>query len=121
MRVRSLVVALLVASPVLASEGYLRQPTLNGDTVVFAAEGDLWSASVKGGIARRLTSHPGFESSPAIAPDGSLREPGSVIQHKVYPDLDHSATVNGSLADSTPFVKKAFAGEAIAGNCPAAG
>ena len=46
---------------------------------------------------------------------------GSVIQHKVYPDLDHSATVNGSLADSTPFVKKAFAGEAIAGNCPAAG
>ena len=44
-----------------------------------------------------------------------------MIQHKVYPDLDHSATVNGSLADSTPFVKKAFAGEAIAGNCPAAG
>ena len=44
---------------------------------------------------------------------------GSVIEHKLYPDLDHSGTVNGSLADSTPFVKKAFAGEAIAGNCPA--
>jgi pimeloyl-ACP methyl ester carboxylesterase len=42
---------------------------------------------------------------------------GSVIEHKVYPALDHSGTVNGSLADSTPFVKKAFAGEAIAGNC----
>ena len=42
---------------------------------------------------------------------------GSVIEHKVYADLDHSGTVNGSLADSTPFVKKAFAGEAISGNC----
>lgn len=43
---------------------------------------------------------------------------GSVIEHHVYPALDHSGTVNGSLNDSTPFVKKAFAGEAIAGNCP---
>jgi pimeloyl-ACP methyl ester carboxylesterase len=42
---------------------------------------------------------------------------GSVIERHVYPTLDHSGTVNGSLADSTPFVKKAFAGEAIAGNC----
>jgi pimeloyl-ACP methyl ester carboxylesterase len=44
---------------------------------------------------------------------------GSVIEHHGYPALDHSGTVNGSLNDSTPFVKKAFAGEAIAGNCPA--
>ena len=43
---------------------------------------------------------------------------GSVIEHKVYADLDHSGAVNGSLADSTPFVKKVFAGEAITGNCP---
>jgi pimeloyl-ACP methyl ester carboxylesterase len=43
---------------------------------------------------------------------------GSVIERHVYPELDHSGTVNGSLSDSTPFVKKAFAGEAIAGNCP---
>jgi dienelactone hydrolase len=46
---------------------------------------------------------------------------GSVIERHVYPDLDHSGVVNGSLADSTPFVKKVFAGEAIAGNCPKAG
>ena len=46
---------------------------------------------------------------------------GSVIQHKVYPDLDHSGAVNGSLADSTPFVKKAFAGEALTGNCATTG
>lgn len=43
---------------------------------------------------------------------------GSLIEHHVYAKLDHSGTVNGSLADSTPFVKKAFAGEAITGNCP---
>lgn len=42
---------------------------------------------------------------------------GTVIERHVYPPLDHSGTVNGSLGDSTPFVRKAFAGEAIAGNC----
>jgi hypothetical protein len=58
-----------------------------------------------------------------VPPEGQLRlvkdacAAGSVIEHHVYSDLDHSGTVNGSLADSTPFVKKAFAGEAIAGNC----
>ena len=45
---------------------------------------------------------------------------GAVIEHKIYANLDHSGTVNGSLADSTPFVKKAFAGEAITGNCKTA-
>jgi pimeloyl-ACP methyl ester carboxylesterase len=44
---------------------------------------------------------------------------GSVIERRVYPGFDHSGTVNGSLPDSTPFVQKAFAGEAIEGNCPA--
>jgi len=45
---------------------------------------------------------------------------GSVIERHVYANLDHSGVVNGSLADSTPFVKKAFAGEPIAGNCKTA-
>ncbi|NWC92818.1 MULTISPECIES: alpha/beta fold hydrolase [unclassified Pseudomonas] len=42
---------------------------------------------------------------------------GDRIEWHFYPELDHSATVNGSLADSTPFVRKAFAGEVITGNC----
>jgi pimeloyl-ACP methyl ester carboxylesterase len=42
---------------------------------------------------------------------------GSVIEHHLYPQLDHGATVNGSIADSTIFVRKAFNGEAISGNC----
>ena len=50
--------------------GYYRYPTLHGDTVFFAAEGDLWTVSVDGGLARRLTTHPGEETWPAISPDG---------------------------------------------------
>ncbi|KAF1012053.1 MAG: putative inactive lipase [Pseudomonas fluorescens] len=42
---------------------------------------------------------------------------GDRVEWHFYPELDHSATVNGSLADSTPFVRKAFAGEPITGNC----
>ncbi len=46
---------------------------------------------------------------------------GSVIERHVYPALDHSGAVNGSLSDSTPFVRKAFAKEGIAGNCATGG
>jgi acetyl esterase/lipase len=42
---------------------------------------------------------------------------GAVIEWHLYPELDHSGTVNGSRGDSTPFVQKAFAGQRLAGNC----
>ncbi len=42
---------------------------------------------------------------------------GSLIESHVYPSLDHSGTVNGSTGDSSIFVKKAFAGTPISGNC----
>jgi tricorn protease len=50
--------------------GYYRFPSIHGDTVIFTAEGDLWSVSTKGGPARRLTSSPGQEIDAAISPDG---------------------------------------------------
>jgi tricorn protease len=50
--------------------GYYRFPALHGDIVVFTSEGDLWAVDVKGGPARRLTSHAGLETNPAISPDG---------------------------------------------------
>jgi tricorn protease len=53
-----------------AHPGYYRYPAIHGDTIIFTAEGDLWSVSTKGGAARRLTSNPGMEIYPAISPDG---------------------------------------------------
>jgi tricorn protease len=50
--------------------GYYREPAIHGDTIVFTAEGDLWTVGIAGGVARRLTSHPGEETHAAISPDG---------------------------------------------------
>ncbi len=50
--------------------GLPRHPDLSGDTVVFTAGGDLWTVSVDGGTARRLTSHPGTERFARVSPDG---------------------------------------------------
>lgn len=57
----------LTAQP---APGYYRFPALNGDNLVFTAEGDLWRVDAKGGAASRLTSHPGMEQLAAISPDG---------------------------------------------------
>jgi len=48
----------------------LRFPDIHGDSVVFCYGGDLWSASVEGGTATRLTAHPGREVFPRFSPDG---------------------------------------------------
>jgi pimeloyl-ACP methyl ester carboxylesterase len=44
-------------------------------------------------------------------------EAGSTIEYHYYLGLDHGGTVNASLIDSIPFVKKLFAGEPIISNC----
>ena len=61
-------------SPAMGAEqthkGYYRDPAVHGDTIVFTSEGDLWTVSVNGGSAQRLTTAPGTESQAAISPDG---------------------------------------------------
>jgi tricorn protease len=48
----------------------LRFPDLHGDKVVFTYAGDLWTAPIKGGLASRLTAHPGLELFAKFSPDG---------------------------------------------------
>ena len=50
--------------------GYLRFPTINGDTVVFVSADDLWTVPVAGGVARRLTANLAEVTRPRLSPDG---------------------------------------------------
>ena len=49
---------------------FLREPTVSADRVAFIYARDLWIVGRDGGEARRLTVHPGVESSPHFSPDG---------------------------------------------------
>ena len=51
-------------------EGYYRYPDLHENTVVFTAEGDLWTVPLSGGLAHRLTTHAEEELYPSFSPDG---------------------------------------------------
>ena len=54
----------------MSNQGYLRQPTMAGDTIVFVCDDDLWSVPATGGTARRLTAGLGEPSTPCLSPDG---------------------------------------------------
>lgn len=61
----------IYASTALARTGYYQFPDLHNHTIVFAAEGDLWTVPDSGGTARRLTTHAGSEYFPRYSPDGT--------------------------------------------------
>src|SRR5918911_1400209 len=52
------------------TSGYLRHPSVRGDTIAFVTEDDLWSVPAAGGVARRLTAYLSEVSHPALSPDG---------------------------------------------------
>ncbi len=71
---RSFVLVLMACSCAFAQEmqegRLMRFPDIYKDKVVFMYGADLWLASTDGGVARRITSHPGRELFPKFSPDG---------------------------------------------------
>jgi len=71
---KKLIITLLLLCPyLLQAEGearLLRFPTTNGKDLVFTCAGDLYTVSLNGGVARKLTSHIGFEMFAHFSPDG---------------------------------------------------
>ncbi len=63
---------LLIASALTAQDEarLLRFPAIHADQVVFSYAGDLYTVSADGGMARKLTSDPGYEIFPRFSPDG---------------------------------------------------
>ncbi|HUN75904.1 MAG TPA: PDZ domain-containing protein [Steroidobacteraceae bacterium] len=53
-----------------AQHALMRFPTLYGDSLAFEAHGNLWAVPRTGGLARRLTSEPGYDLMPRFSPDG---------------------------------------------------
>ncbi len=68
----SFLLALVAVAPAAALEEcrLMRQPDIQGGTIVFAYAGDLWKVARDGGTAVRLTSSDGVEQFPKISPDG---------------------------------------------------
>jgi len=66
-----ILVLLLATFSLFAIEGrVMRFPTISHGKIAFTYGGDIWVVEENGGIARRLTSHPGLEIFPRFSPDG---------------------------------------------------
>jgi tricorn protease len=62
--------ALLISNPAAAQTKLLRYPDVHGSRVAFCYGGDIWTAATGGGLAARVTAHPGQELFPKFSPDG---------------------------------------------------
>src|SRR5215469_3383662 len=67
----TLLLAVLGGPLTEAQTKLLRYPDVHGDKLVFTYGGDLWTAPTVGGLATRLTAHPGLELFAKFSPDGS--------------------------------------------------
>ncbi|MGB7294210.1 MAG: hypothetical protein WBC70_01345, partial [Candidatus Aminicenantales bacterium] len=48
----------------------LRFPAISNDQIAFSYAGDLYSVALSGGVARKLTTHEGYEAFARFSPDG---------------------------------------------------
>ena len=57
----------------MQSVPYLRSPAISydGKQIAFSYAGDIWIVSAKGGEARMITSHSGYDDRPRFSPDGT--------------------------------------------------
>jgi tricorn protease len=106
-RALALLSCLFAASlaPAQPRPGYYSTPSVHGDTIVFTSEGDLWTVSLHGGQARRLTTGTGTETLPRIAPDGKTvafyaryEGPGDVYTIPIDGGLPQRKTWDGGTA-----------------------
>jgi C-terminal processing protease CtpA/Prc/Tol biopolymer transport system component len=77
MHTRFLAIALLISTLATGQSSeafFLSSPALtpDGQTIIFAYEGDLWKVPANGGSASRITAMPGYESNPRVSPDGKM-------------------------------------------------
>ncbi|MHC5037442.1 MAG: S41 family peptidase, partial [Planctomycetota bacterium] len=56
----------------MPQSGYYLNPTIHGETVVFASDDQLWSVPADGGRAKLLTQSKGVATRPRFSPDGTL-------------------------------------------------
>ncbi|NWD77352.1 alpha/beta fold hydrolase [Pseudomonas gingeri] len=106
----------VVANQLTFDNSFKRSPKAAFDTVTRAAAYPTLKSAIPIFIGT------GGKDRDVFAPDQQALvhaacKAGDRIEWHLYPALDHSATVNGSLPDSTLFVAKAFAGQQIVGNC----
>ncbi|MCR9075527.1 MAG: hypothetical protein NXI07_05760, partial [bacterium] len=81
MSIRSRISTLLILAGVSAAsalaqdtrQGLIQYPSISPDAshIVFSAAGDLWSVPRSGGVAERLTVHPGIERQSRFSHDGA--------------------------------------------------
>ena len=73
MKKKLIIMAVLAATALTsqADEGrLLRFPGTNGQDVAFSYAGDIYTVPITGGMARKLTSHKGYEAFARYSPDG---------------------------------------------------